>query len=128
VIRVSGQTVAATDLPTGPPAVNYYPTGIFGQPTNFGRSERSAFAVLPEAAVKVGFRFGEHSRFFVGYNFLYLSHAVRAADQFDRSIDLTQGRPIDPAALRLASTRPFMPFDRSDLWVQGLSLGLEWRY
>jgi Putative beta barrel porin-7 (BBP7) len=128
VVRVSGQTVAVADLPTGPAAFNYYPSGIFGQPTNAGRADRSVFAVLPEAAVKFGFRFGDKSRFFVGYNFLYLSHAVRAADQFDRSVDLSQSRPLDPLALVVPSTRPFLPFDKSDFWVQGLSFGLEWRY
>lgn len=127
VVKASGQTVLVSDLPGGP-AVSYFPNGIFGQPTNTRRVSRSAFAVLPEAVMKVGFRFGERSRFYVGYTFLYLSHAVRAADQFDRTVDLSQARPADPLALVLPATRPILPFDRSDFWVQGLSLGLEWRY
>lgn len=127
VVKVSGQTVSVADTPAGP-SINYFPGGVFGQGTNGGRFSRSAFAVLPEANVRVGFLLGERSRVFVGYQFLYLSHAVRAADQFDRTVDLTQLQPPNPAALVLPATRPAMPFDRGDFWAQGLSFGLEWRY
>lgn len=127
VVKVSGQTVSVADT-LGGPAVSYFPGGVFGQGTNSGRFSRSAFAVLPEANVRVGFLLGERSRVFVGYQFLYLSHAVRAADQFDRTVDLTQLQPPNPAALVLPATRPAMPFDRGDFWAQGLSFGLEWRY
>jgi hypothetical protein len=125
VVKVSGQTVAVADTPGGP-TVSYFPSGVFGQPTNSGRVSRSSFAFLPEADLKVGFRFGERSRFFVGYNFLYLNHAVRASEQFDRTVDLTQ--TMNTNDIRVPSTRPLLPMDRSDIWLQGLSLGLEWRY
>ena len=55
-----------------------------------GRFVRSVFAVLPEAAVKVGYRFRDRSRFYVGYNFLYLSDAVRPGDQVDTTVDPSQ--------------------------------------
>jgi hypothetical protein len=110
------------------PSISYFPGGVFGQGTNTGRFSRSAFAVLPEANVRLGFLLGERSRVFVGYQFMYLSHAVRAGDQIDRTVDLTQLQPPNPAAIMLPSTRPAMPFDRGDFWAQGLSFGLEWRY
>lgn len=127
VVRVSGQTVSVADT-LGGPSVSYFPGGVFGQGTNGGRFSRSAFAVLPEANVRLGFLLGERSRVFVGYQFLYLSHAVRAGDQIDRTVDLTQLQPPNPAATMLPFTRPAMPFDRGDFWAQGLSFGLEWRY
>ena len=54
VVRASGQTVAAS--PGFPvPAVLAFPGGVLAQPTNSGRFLQTAFAVLPEAVVKVGY-------------------------------------------------------------------------
>lgn len=111
VVRVSGLTAFE-----GGPAV---PVGVYGQPSNGGRISRASFAVLPEAGLRVGWRLGEKSRVFVGYTVMYLSDAVRPGDQLDRVLDLSAGGFGD---------RPAPLFVRSDFWVQGLSLGLEWRY
>lgn len=127
IVKISGQTVAVTP---GSPFPLIYPdaAGVLGQPSNAGRTARSVFAVLPEAAVKLGCRFRDHSRLYVGYNFLYLSDAVRPGDQIDRG--------LDPAAVPLGPrTGPAWPGERpagvlvrSDFWVQGLILGFECRY
>lgn len=113
VVRVSGLT--AFD---GGPVVS---TGIYGQPSNAGRVARASFAVLPEAGLRVGWKLGEKSRVSLGYTLIYLSDAVRPGDQLDRVLDL-------PGTGGGFGDRPAPLFVRSDLWVQGLSLGLEWRY
>jgi hypothetical protein len=123
VVRISGQTVTVADSTSGP-VVSYFPNGVLGQPSNTGRVERNQFAVLPEAGVRVGYQYGERSRFFVGYNFLYLNRAVRAADQIDRVVDVSQSANTIPGA----GVRPEVLFDRSDFWTQGITFGLEWRY
>jgi hypothetical protein len=128
VVRVSGQSVAVPlGLPLQPP--QFFNGGVLGQPSNSGRSVRSVFAVLPEAVVKVGYRFRDRSRFYVGYNFLYLSEAVRPGDQVDMTVDPSQvpllGRT--PAGGAVAA-RPAPVLDCSDFWVQGLIFGLEYRY
>ena len=71
--------------------------------------------------LRVGWRLGDSSRVILGYTLLYLSDAVRPGDQLDRVLDL----PGTPGGF---GDRPAPLFVRSDLWVQGLSLGLEWRY
>jgi hypothetical protein len=111
VVRVSGLT--AFD---GGPAV---PLGVYGRLSNSGRTSRASFAVLPEAGLRVGWRLGQKSRVFLGYTVMYLSDAVRPGDQLDRVLDLSAGGFGD---------RPAPLFVRNDFWVQGLSLGLEWRY
>ncbi|OWK47458.1 hypothetical protein FRUB_01157 [Fimbriiglobus ruber] len=65
-------------------------------------------AFLPAVAFNIGRQITDHSRLFVGYNFQYLSRAVRATD----------------ALAPLSAAAP----DRGDVWVQGVSVGLELKY
>ncbi len=128
VVQVSGQSVAVpVGFPAQPP--QYFAGGVLGQPTNSGRFVRTAFAVLPEAAVKVGYRFRDRSRLYVGYNFLYLSEAVRPGDQVDSVVDPSQVPLAGRAAVGGAvAERPAPVLAKSDFWVQGLVFGLEYRY
>jgi Putative beta barrel porin-7 (BBP7) len=125
VVKISGQTVSVVEATSGQ-RITYFPGGVYGQPSNTGRFERSSFGVLPEGTLRAGIKFGSHSRLTVGYNFLYLNDVVRPGDQIDRTVDLSQST-ADPLTLR-ASSRPGVPFERSSYWVQGLSFGLEWKY
>jgi len=111
VVRVSGLTVF-----DGGAVV---PVGVYGQPSNSGRTSRAAFAVLPEAGLRMGWRLGEKSRVYFGYTLLYLSDAVRPGDQIDRVLAPSAG---------LVGDRPAPRFVPNDFWVQGLTLGMEWRY
>lgn len=125
VVRVSGQSVAVVP---GTAAIGVFDGGVLGQPSNAGRFVRSSFAVLPEAIVKVGYRFRDRSRFYVGYNFLYLSEAVRAGDQVDPVVDPSQVPLFAPAGQVGTADRPAPVVARSDFWLQGLVFGLEYRY
>ena len=126
VVQVSGQTVAlAAGFPI--PAVQYFNGGVLAQPTNSGRFVRSGFAVLPEATLKVGYRFHDRSRLYVGYNFIYLSEAVRPGDQVDTALDPSQV-PLFPKPGGNAVERPVPTLLRSDFWVQGLMFGVQYRY
>ena len=89
VVRVSGQTVACRSGSRCQPPQVVRRRGA-RPAVEHGAVRRSVFAVLPEAAVKVGYRFRDRSRFYVGYNFLYLSDAVRPGDQVDRTVDPSQ--------------------------------------
>lgn len=128
VVKTSGQTVTISPGIPVPAAVGYQ-GGVLGLPTNSGRFVRSGFAVLPEGNVKVGYRFRDRSRFFIGYNFLYLSDAVRPGDQIDTTVDPGQ-LPLFSRGpqIALAPERPITLLSRSDFWVQGLVFGLEYRY
>ncbi len=118
VVRISGQTVGTIDGPGGN-ATQYFPGAIFGQPSNSGRTAHSHFAALPEGGLKLGYRYGERARFSVGYTFVYLSDAMRPGDQIDRTVELSQ---------TTVAERPQPLFVRSDFWIQGVTLGLDWRY
>ncbi len=106
VIRVSGQTVAVTSGRFGS-STQWFPSGLFGPTSPGSRTVHSNFAVLPEGGLKLGYQLGDRARFSLGYSVIYLSDAARPGDQVD-------GNPA--------------PFVRSDFWVQGVTLGMEWRY
>jgi len=119
VVRISGQTVGVSDGPMGS-TTQWFPVGVYGQPSNAGRRTQSHFSALPEGALKLGYQLGQRARFTVGYSVIYLGDAVRPGDQIDRVVDLGQ--------LSTPSERPLPLFERSDYWIQGVTLGLDWRY
>lgn len=114
LVAVSGQT-------RGPGGT--LPVGVLAQPSNSGQFTTSTLAVLPEGTLRVGFRFENRSRVYVGYNLLYLSDAVRPGEQVDRGVPVASLGHADAG-----SDRPALPFYRSDFWVQGVVIGLEYRY
>ena len=129
VLRTSGQTSIIT-AGAALPLLQSYPSGVLVQASNSGRIVRSAFAVLPEAQVKFGLKFNDKSRVYVGYNFLYLSDAIRPGDQVDRTLD-PNGIAIATNSAQsqaVVQERPAVLFHRGDFWVQGLTFGLDCRY
>jgi hypothetical protein len=130
VANVSGQTTIATG--GNPlPLIQTYNAGVLGLPTNSGRVTHSGFAVLPEAQLKIGCKLGDNGRFYVGYNFLFLSDTIRPGDQVDRTLSPNQ-IPVLPAqpstSAVLTPERPQIVLSRADFWVQGLLIGMEWKY
>lgn len=127
VVKISGQGAAVT--PGNAQPLQYFTSGVLGQSTNSGRFVQTSFAVLPEAIVKVGYKFKDHSRVYFGYNFLYLSEAVHPGDQVDRTIDPSQV-PLfaRPGGTNGNTEHPVPLLTRSDFWLQGMMFGLEFRY
>ena len=110
------------------PLFQSFPGGTYALPSNMGRTTRQAFAVVPEGTFKVGLKTGDRGRFYVGYNFLYLSNAVRPGDQIDRVIDPGQ-IPLVNRGLRFdGPDRPAARVVTTDFWVQGLIIGWEARF
>ncbi len=127
VVKVGGRTNTLIAYSPAPLAASY-PSGVYAQPTNSGRVAQTVFAVVPETFFKVGLQFSDRGRFYCGYNFLYLSDAVRPGDQLDRTVNPAQIRLLNPAGSLAGPDRPGPLVNRSDFWVQGLVVGLEGRY
>lgn len=107
--------------------------GILAQKSNIGEYSRDEFCLVPELGVQVDYAIARWLRVRFGYNLLYWSSVVRPGSQIDRNIDITQV----PTDQRLASTiagqapptiRPAFTFRDTDLWVHGLTVGVEVRY
>jgi len=97
--------------------------GLLAQRTNMGHYERNRFAMVPELGVTLGCALTSQWRATVGYTFLYWSSVVRPGDQIDRDVNPNL---LPPELTPLAGLeRPVFTFVESDLWVNGLNLGLE---
>ncbi len=116
-----GQTAGVRGA-TGATAVRLVGGGFAAAPggvyAGAGASSVTSFGVLPEAAVRVGYRLRDRSCLYLGYNFLFLSDVVRPGDAIDPALDPTQ-----PGAERTLGQ-----VGRTGFWVQGITLGLELRY
>lgn len=127
MVRIDGATHLITaGYPV--PLLQSYHGGVYAQSTNIGQSTRSQFAVVPEGTFKVGLKIGGRGRFYVGYNFLYISDAVRPGDQVDRTINPNQIPLLARGMPFTGPERPEPTFVRSEFWTQGLVIGLEARF
>lgn len=115
-VTIDGQIITVASTGT---TVN--PNGLLAQPTNIGTYERDKLATATEVGVKLKRTFGNGIDFTIGYTFLYLSDVLRAGDQIDPNINVSQ---LPPGPLTGAAF-PEFEFQSSGFWAQGLSLGIE---
>jgi hypothetical protein len=118
---------ALTSLVNG--QVQTFSGGLLALNSNIGRFSRDRFAVLPELDLNVGYDLTDNLRFFVGYSFLYCSSVVRAGDQIDRNLDITQIPGFRITGLPSAGQNsPMLPFKATDFWAQGVNFGFLWKW
>jgi len=94
--------------------------GIFAQPSNIGTQTHNHFCYSPEINANLLYNINSNWRAMVGYSFIYWNQVVLAGNQIDRNVNLGQ-----------ANAGPFVPapkFQRSDFWVQGISIGGDYRW
>jgi hypothetical protein len=98
--------------------------GVYAQLTNIGTEEQDHFVFIPEINTNIDYRVNQSWRLIGGYSFIYWSRAVLAGNQIDSNINSTQffGGNL------VGSPTPASKFQRSDFWVQGISLGTEYRW
>jgi hypothetical protein len=111
-------------VPGQAPVVN--PGGLLALSSNSGHFSRDRVSLVPEFGVNLGYQVTPHLRVFTGYTLLYWFDVVRAGDQVDLTINPNLLPPVTgPVA---GPFRPAPRFQTTDLWVQGLSAGLEFRF
>ncbi|MGI8982817.1 MAG: BBP7 family outer membrane beta-barrel protein [Pirellulaceae bacterium] len=118
-VNVSGSTTV-TEPGLGPFTAS---GGLLAQGTNSGTRTRDRLAFIPEVNLNLGYRVNDQLSLTMGYSFLYLSDVVVAGGQIDSTVNLSQnpGPLVGPA-------RPAPLFNTTDYWVQGLSLGADYRF
>jgi hypothetical protein len=122
MVTISGATIS-TAAPT------FFAGGFFAQPSNIGHQTQSAFAVVPQAGLALGYHVTTRLTALVGYDFIYWSDVVRAGNQVDRNINLTQNPVLGTTSGALVgAARPAPEFNHSGFIAHGISLGLMWQY
>lgn len=116
---IDGQTITVASTGT---TVNQ--SGLLAQGTNIGTYERDKIGTATEVGVKLKRACCKGIDFTVGYTFLYLSDVLRAGDQIDPNINVSQ---FPPGTLTGASF-PEFGFQSTGFWAQGLSFGIEGRF
>jgi hypothetical protein len=98
---------------------------------NIGHWTQNRFAVAPEVGINLGYQLTSHMKVFVGYNFLYLSSAVRPGGAIDPYIDAARVPNLLPPgsnAVPVTPVRPMPQLTTSGYFVQGISFGLVYRW
>ena len=97
--------------------------GLLTQRSNIGTFDDSDLAFVPEVTVRIGYQITPYIDMAVGYTFLYWSKFVQTGDLIDSTVDLTQqvGSPT-------AENRPALVLRDTDFWLQGLTLGINFRF
>jgi len=95
--------------------------------SNIGHHSMDKGSVIPEFSCKVGYQFTENVRATLGYTLLIWDDVVRSGNQIDRGVNPTLvpgfiGTVTGPA-------NPAFSFQQqTNLWVQGLTVGLELQF
>jgi hypothetical protein len=121
IVTIDGDTVI-TDNGTS----ERFQGGLLAQRTNIGSYTSDEFAVVPELGVNVGYQINPCWRVTLGYTFIYWSRVARAGDQIDRDLNANLLPPEGPQ--ETTHLRPEFNLLYSDLWAQGMNVGLEGRW
>ncbi len=100
--------------------------GLLAQRTNIGTYTQDQFAMLPELGLNLGLNLNPNWRITCGYTFLYWSRVLRAGDQID--LDLNPNLLPPEANPFTGPLRPRFEYHYTDLWAQGMNVGLEGRW
>jgi hypothetical protein len=98
--------------------------GLLALGTNSGRFHDQTFSVVPEVRLNVGYRLTEHMLVFVGYTFLYWTNVARPGEQ----VDLRVNPNFIPPPVGGGEPSPRFQLRESDLWVQGISFGVSFKF
>lgn len=93
-------------------------------PSNIGYYHNSEATIVPELGVNLAYDVTDHLRVRGGYTFMYWDHLDRPGQQIDTTINPNQVPPPSGGG----STRPLPTHDESELFIQGVNLGVEVRY
>jgi hypothetical protein len=104
--------------------------GLLALPSNMGRFTHGEFSFVNELAVNLGMQITPGMRVFVGYDFLFWTRVMRASEQIDRVIDVNQVPNFVPPGTfpPIFPPRPVVLFTQNDFWVQGIQVGMQFRW
>jgi hypothetical protein len=122
------QIDGATTLLTPGAAATTVPGGILAQQSNIGTYSHSAFSVVPEVGVNVGWRITDSLTANVGYTFIYWTEVVRPGAQIDPRVNPFAVPSDSSFGQGPVGGHPVFVLHQSDFWAQGLNFGVTLRF
>jgi len=99
--------------------------GLLALPTNMGTTSWDEFALIPELNLGVRYHFTDRLSLTAGYSLLWITEVARTGGQIDSVVNTSQlpggGGLVGPA-------RPQSVDGHSDVWMQGVNLGVVWEF
>ena len=125
-----GQTNVNADISgytqiNAPGSSQTLPGGLLAQSSNIGGFTDNHFSVVPELGLTLGYYITPKLKVFAGYNVLYWTNVARSGGLIDASVNPNL---IPPASGSALPARPAQQVQFTDLWAQGVNVGLELRY
>jgi hypothetical protein len=121
VVEINGAT--RTEVPGSSPTSTQ--GGFLTQQTNISRHAGGTFSFIPEIGLQLSYAITPNIRLSAGYTFLYWTDVLRPGDQIDTVINASQ---LNGGSLTGDRRPAVLGMRSSDLWLQGITLGVEWRY
>lgn len=119
IVTIDGSTTSSTN------GVDFADQGgLLALSSNIGTFKNNTFAAIPEMDVTLGYQIGPSLHFLLGYTLLYWNDVVRPGDQIDTSINPNLIPPVQAGG----DDRPALTLNETDIWAQGLSFGLDYRW
>jgi hypothetical protein len=120
-VLISGQTDIITAT-----TIERFDNGFLAQRTNAGTHQRNRFSAIPELGGTIGYQLTRGIRLHAGYNMLFLAGMVRPGEHIDMDLNPNLLAPeADPFS---GPARPRFRFQETNMVVQGLTLGGEFRW
>lgn len=122
IVDINGETV--TSVPGAAPITRS--GGVLALSPNSGSFSYTDWRAVPEVGVNFCWQVRPNIALRAGYSFIFLNDIARAGEQVDTTINPNL-LPGANSALG-GALRPAFNLTRTDMWVQSLSLGLEFTY
>lgn len=121
-VTINGQTTISVPGQT----TEVIPSGVFAGSSNIGSYNSCSLVAVPQVDFRVGYEIRQRLYFFAGYTFLLLPDVARGGEQIDLGINpnLIPGS----GSSNIGPQRPAFSGRTSDLWAQGISLGLQYDF
>jgi len=122
--RVTNITGLTQTTPPGGETITS-PGGFLALESNSGQHNTNDWIVIPELGANFGWNITNNIRLCLGYDVFFWSNVARASDQVSLMINPNLFPPPKSTGL---SGFPAFGVVRSDMWVQAINLGLEFRF
>lgn len=103
-----------------------FANGFLAQPTNIGSYDETVFSLVPRLEFDLEWEFADGWSATVGYNLLYWTNVLRAAEQIDGTVNADL---LAPALVgTTGANRPAATLNESDYLAHGISFGIVRRF